>query len=703
MSRRWIAVGAVALVLAALRAALPVAVARTVEWQGELTLGRDVDVVDVDLSLLSGRAAVHGLTIGEPLTGPQGGGPLLSVRQLDVNIDVLGLLSPGRIRIEGAKAIGSELRLLLLDDGTLAPWRIAEPTDEPTEPEPRSDPPSEAWPLFVDRLVVRDHATLLDIAGEGERPPLEFALESLQLEDLAFLPEEIRVGPVAIRGPTLRVRRDIQLAAPAAPAEPEGDAEETPKAPASDPARSVRAANVTIENAEFAVLLEEGELELRLDFSARDLTLEPGARFPVEVRVGRKTGGEIRITGEAGLSPAAFDGRVEWSDLSLPRVLEAASGETPARISSGFTSGALEVEALASEPPNLKLGGHLSVAELETHAVGVERSLSAHSLKLVLEGLDLAGRKLSLARLGLESEGLVIRDRSVTPEFELSLHELTGKATALRWPERSLDLDLSLRGVTGVDAAVAAQIQSGSGASKLKLASVLLPELNGYAKDAGLRFAEGVASLEGTVQSAGGHHDVDLDVTIQRLALDELEPGVFVRSFGMSTDLALALLQDPSGRIRLPLRFEIKEGGSDVSLTSLWVGAVRQALMGIATTPLKGLGFAWSAVVRDDGGLELEPVPFDPGRRKLGEEQAGYLAALNAALETRPQFALELSGCASVAEEPDPDARRELAHRRAESVQRKLLDDGMNPARLRLGEARDSEPGVALELIPAAD
>ena len=822
--RRWRWAAALVAALAIARGALPVALARLIEWQGRLALGRAVEVQDVGLSLLAGQVTLRELRIGAALDAAAPGAPIdpqtALARWPRVFADLAWLrLAAGELRLERLELTGTRVRLARGPDGRVAPLR-PRPSGAPPGPvaadDERRGETSAGWPVRLDRLVLSDQSLLIVDEADPAHPPLELTLDELTIAHLALLPDEISVGPVGIRGPRFRVRRDLQLAAPATPAEraPDARAEETgtPAAPAGVP-RRYRAADVSVEDANLVLVLDEGELDVRLTLRVHEPSLEPGARFPVELRLERE-GGWLELEGQAGLAPPAFAGSLRWKDFPAVRLLEAARPGLPIQVESGSVSGNVEVALVPGEggsdaPGQVAVRGRIAASDLRAALRNGDLRAVAPGVELVVDEIALplgapgaarvalgslrirepelhvvrragpprgeepaAGEpgasqpaRISLGALELTGGTLEVRDEGVTPARVLLFREVQVTGADLRWPERDGRLDLALRGLTGLSLEASGALRQGDGTTRVALRKVQLPSLNPYVEEAaGWRFSGGSAWLDATIESKGRRHELDADVELQDLGVDDAQAGAFARTFGMSADLAIALLAGPGGRIRLPVDVTLDEGGADAALTKLLVGAVSQALRGVLAAPVTGLGLALR-LLPGERGAELDPVALAPGSDALSPPALQHVTQVAKALDGWPDLALELRGRVGEQDEPllraralfealqsgaagppgeagllqrrrlvaalervargeaaqlegedaallerwigeaelPREERERLAANRASAVRAALEREGAEAARIRVGETEEGPPGVALVLFPKGD
>jgi hypothetical protein len=121
-----------------------------------------------------------------------------------------------------------------------------------------------------------------------------------------------------------------------------------------------------------------------------------------------------------------------------------------------------------------------------------------------------------------------------------------------------------------------------------------------------------------------------------------------------SVELAVALLEDPAGRIELraPITAPALPGRTPVERAS---AALRERVAALTAAPIQTL----EAVVGTPGALGA--IAFEPGSADLADPAAELLATLAAALRERPRLTLELPG----AFDPDLD-RRALATQQIE-------------------------------------
>jgi len=115
----------------------------------------------------------------------------------------------------------------------------------------------------------------------------------------------------------------------------------------------------------------------------------------------------------------------------------------------------------------------------------------------------------------------------------------------------------------------------------------------------------------------------------------------------------LALLRDPKGDIQLPIPLEYGEQGASAGIGTILLGALKAALTGAVTSPIKAVG----ALLPSGGAAQIsfDPIPFAPGSAEPPADAAARLAPLAALLQQRPSLGLAVLGSAG------PEDRARLA------------------------------------------
>jgi hypothetical protein len=204
-------------------------------------------------------------------------------------------------------------------------------------------------------------------------------------------------------------------------------------------------------------------------------------------------------------------------------------------------------------------------------------------------------------------------------------------------------------------------------------------------------------SVRTNVAIGKGTYDTKTALTLNKLTVKGAAGDtVFKQQFGIPLSVALALLRDLQGNIKLDIPVGVDEKGMTVGIGTVVAGALRSALVGAVTSPLKMIG---SAMGEGDAGIsEPPPIAFHTGRTLLtdeGEKQVGQIAEFLAA---RPGVALELDGVVTAADArwlAEQDLRAEFEARTG--VMNALRDLPERRTRNRvvaaLAERAESKPG----------
>lgn len=302
--------------------------------------------------------------------------------------------------------------------------------------------------------------------------------------------------------------------------------------------------------------------------------------------------------------------------------------------------------------------------------------------------------ELSIASLELIGGDLELIDNTVKPTARSHIHDLSVSASDVRFPDpaaaairvraglpepASLSIDGDLRAGNNGDFTVVVQ--------KLDL-----PGLSPYAAAAGATLDTGQASVKTKVRLRGGRTELDNDLLLRKLGVSLRDPASFERSFGVPIDLALALLRDPSGNIKLSIPVRVDEKGASVSVGAVIASALRQALIGAVTAPLKMLGAVFGGGGSQAGGLGIDPIASTPGSDQLAKGQEGRIDALVQLLAQRPNLGLLLRGRIGAEDRPLV-ARQILTERWKAGEGLPDVEDSGFLARRRIGQAlvRSSE------------
>jgi len=544
--------------------------------------------------------------------------------------------------------------------------------------------------------------------------------------------------------------------------EPASEAPAEISTAASGEPATYRMETLRIERAEFTVLTAAGPLHVAIALDASGVTTEAGARFPLTLGL-EIEGGRLEVEGQVGAAPPAFDGRITWRDLPLPPLVLIARPDLASWITSQHSAGELEVgfrlEPEGERDAGLTLGGRIASHDLHVRdpesddlAFGWKRfevpieaiyvplgeDAAAEPVRVALGAVELEGPHatfrqptraldrlippaeegeptspepatagagpdpvVTIASFALSGGELSYRDESLRPAYAGRVRDLAVSLRDVRLPETTVG-KLALSARLPVRAKLSLEGEHGARRSDLRLSleRLALAPLNPYAvATAGYRVDEGFASLDVTGTRRGERWEFGNQLLLGDLGLASTGSGKLDQMLGIPVDLAMALLRDLEGNIRLGIPLSVERGELRVGIGTVLRDALRAAIAGAVTSPLKMMG----AVVSfgQGGGLSLDPLAMAPGRAELADDAvAREITALAELVEARPALAVRLHGRAN-ADDREGLAERILIERLAAGGDLPEVEDAGFFARRRVRGALEARGrGEAGELEP---
>ena len=385
---------------------------------------------------------------------------------------------------------------------------------------------------------------------------------------------------------------------------------------------------------------------------------------------------------EAGPQPedaagARLSGRVAVRDLSLAdpedrelelgwRALEVDVGEAFVPLVSGATPIRVALDRVRLDAPKLRYARPSPALDALLGATPPAEAAAAPAgaAAAPAPGPEPGGEKPSEAggpplelRVGaveLSAGRVAFGDGTLAAPFDAALTELSASARDVRWPGLAART-LQLRGVAPKSApfSLRGSLEAAGGELAFEVQRLDLPSFDAYAGSAGYHLARGEASLRSSLRIEPERYVTENDLLLHDLRLDSAQAEAFERQFGTSLDFALALLRDPSGDIRLPVPLAVERENLRLGLRPLVLGALRAALVGVVSSPLKALG---AALPRGgEGEIDVAAFAAAAGSAELAPEESARVKALRKLLRSRPLLAVHLAGRAG------PDDRPALA------------------------------------------
>jgi len=242
-----------------------------------------------------------------------------------------------------------------------------------------------------------------------------------------------------------------------------------------------------------------------------------------------------------------------------------------------------------------------------------------------------------------------VLDRTVKPFFSTQLNPLDIEVHDVHSPGPTIGrLKLSAVGSQQGKLELSGSLGTGTGTLQVKGTRLALAPFNPYVTSfSSYSLAKGTLSVTSNVKLAGDRYDTNTDLALHDLALQGAAgDSLFQQQFGIPLTTALALLRDLNGDIKLGIPVTVDKSGMQVDLGTIVLGALKSALLGAITSPLKLLG-----AVAGGGGqgeaLEPAPLPSLPGRPDFAPDATEPLRQLAELVASRPALGLQLTGQAS--------------------------------------------------------
>jgi hypothetical protein len=366
-------------------------------------------------------------------------------------------------------------------------------------------------------------------------------------------------------------------------------------------------------------------------------------RISVSGRVSSR-GVELGLSPEPGTSVG-----VGWAELGIDLEsveLELGSGQPPRVV----------VSELRLDAPALRVARTKVAASEPAPAEPEPAEPDADTQSEAPEEAAPDSPSVRVAVFELTNGAIDFSDRTVSPPHKTVMQPLAITARELRWPERqAASLELS---ASAAEARLALQLafdgQDANGS--LELRDFRLQPWSPYLAEAsGYWVEDGEMTLIAKLGMSPKLIEVDGDVELLKLSIDEVKAGTFEEEFGLSLDLALALLRDPTGRVVFPIPVKVDESGAGASMAPIVAAVLRQAIVGALTSPLKGLGMGLGMVMGEgDGrakGMQLTPISLAPGAIQPGSSDEAALDAASKILDERPGLSLTLHGTSGPADD----------------------------------------------------
>ncbi len=252
------------------------------------------------------------------------------------------------------------------------------------------------------------------------------------------------------------------------------------------------------------------------------------------------------------------------------------------------------------------------------------------------------GLELDVDRFRLTDGKIGVTDRTVRPFYNGGLTALDIDITKLRWPAMTASqLRVAATSARKGKIVITGALTPSGGTVQIDGREIPLQQFNPYATTfSSYSIRRGRLDLTTKASFGKGKYDTASTVTLHDFDLgSRAGDSLFKEQFGIPITMALALLRDLQGDIKLDIPVEGDEQGMHIGYFTIIAGALRRALMGALTSPLKLVGAIFSG---DKVPSAPAPITFRLGRDELTEEGAKQIGQLAKFLGDRPGLGVAL-------------------------------------------------------------
>jgi hypothetical protein len=440
-------------------------------------------------------------------------------------------------------------------------------------------------------------------------------------------------------------------------------------------------------------------------------------------------GGSIAITGTLGIDPfeAALD--VQLAQLQLAPVAQVA-GMLPLHLASGTGDGTFRV---THRDGRMRLQGKGRVRDLRTAPPNPTRpaevmAVDAAEADLAIDtgaspGIDIASLKLSYpyvlvqrrrdgtfpstlfmgetgevpaaddtataagtrAHIGqIEVDGGKVEfiDTTLEPAYWTSLSNFSAHATDILFPAATVG-SFTIAGkqdeLSPVD--VSGAFTGGRLNGRAALKDVVLEPLNPYVSPLlGYDLTSGRLSVNATAASAPPLLAATVEMVLRGVDVRQTGVDVIQNQSGVPLPIALSLIANALGEIEMTLPLTMDTTSGRLALGSIVGQALRNAIVGALTSPLRILGSLFGTAGAPFA-FAIDPIPFEVGSGSLKQAGAARLAQIARILQTHKGLVLVAMPQITAADlrEVGDDRAQGLANQRSAAVRDALVGSDASP------------------------
>lgn len=568
-----------------------------------------------------------------------------------------------------------------------------------TNPRMRVRPADEQPLVLLARSAREEAADDSGTAADSDAAGADTAVADAATQDAGELPLRWHLGRLALENARIAVEGadaqrldvgvDVELTGLSS--EPGADARLVVKTAFADGTLDIDG-TVTIAPISFAGRIDLANLSLPELLAVipepRGRVLRSGvARSGLKLAVKVKDEGEAPAVdasvsgsiGLAGLEVADDDPRrfsFKWEDLAIDidgidvrdGVPAADGGRAPLRIAS------VKLQGPALRGVRMEDGSFALPAELTAGADGGDGEAGAPGERPAADGDSGAAMpRVELGKLRVSGGSVRLVDRAVQPEGSPGLRTIALALDGVRLPERRIEnLQFSAVGLRGGRIDARGAIADDATDIVLSVEKYRLVPYDPYATTfSGYGIRQGMLTVESKVRLQGDDFDSHTSVIVHQLGLKNTAADTeFERQIGVPITLALALLKDARGDIKLDVPVRGNRTATDVGIGGIVTQQLRRILVNALTSPLKlfGVGGGGDAV----GNLSAARIPFAEGETALSETGRARATELGVLLRKHPDLAVHLDVRNSLSDVRAMQAKILLAELRAQA---KLPDE----------------------------
>lgn len=264
---------------------------------------------------------------------------------------------------------------------------------------------------------------------------------------------------------------------------------------------------------------------------------------------------------------------------------------------------------------------------------------------------------LSIEQFELTGGSIELNDTSVSALP--AVRDLNVRLNGLRFPELTFSaLSVQATLPTAAKVSIEGSLSAGlTGNFVIGVQELDLPAFSPYAKVAGVALDAGKVSVQTKLGTSGRVIQADSEIVLNKLGVSLNDPDVFSKQFGLPIDAALALLNDSAGNIRLTLPVRMDEDGARVAAGAVIGSAIKAAILGALSSPLKliGIGIKDHSTKGGASGivnLSAAVIQFPPGSAEPRADARVQVESYVKLLAQRPHMGLTLRGRISPEDRP---------------------------------------------------